>query len=323
MEIYVKLDCDATMFGQDQPLLIASLGKASTEEVCAIPEAFRSLEEARLHLDALTNAMYCARGELLRLAEAELRAKRDVSVLDDNQVNCLVQAGSRLVDLSQTPDLRAHLRALERSTAAWSSALTSMPTNPEHENQQARLLLELQFFVVWYSSKTWLDRTEKMRDRFENTFSHILGLIEDYLDRASQGTDTPRTSTFQLSHSVLLPLFLIVCQCRDSATRRRALSIPSRLHIQESMMDSDLLAVCLRRIVDMEEDAARRINGYPRDRPLSCKDVPEAARFLDVTLAVRDDDVGQLVCCRWATPEDEEVTLEEHDINIADIAASL
>ncbi|KAK4504193.1 hypothetical protein PRZ48_005109 [Zasmidium cellare] len=330
-EIYVRLDGDATMFGQSEPFLRASVGEMGGQNfvLSPMPKVFHSLEEARLHLDALSSARYFTKGKLLRLAEIKMQSKANTSHLDEDQVNCLLQAECRFVDLSNDPDLWDEMQALERAVAAWSSALASMPTDPKHESHQVRLLLEIQYFVVWFFVSTWRDQTETMGDRYKVQYSHILGLIEQYLEHIFDGNenylDEPRRPggplrTFSLSHSVLLPLYLIASQCRDSSIRRRALMIPSRLHIQESMMDSDLLSACLGRIIDMEEENARRINGFSRHRKLTCDDVPEAARYMDVN----DDGVGgRLVCCRWAHPDDDELTLEEFDFNIEDVTASL
>lgn len=329
-EIYVRLDCDATMFGQDAPYLQVSVGQNPNNGLNPLPEVFGSFEEARLYLDALTAAVYCAKGELSRLSEAELKLKRDVSALDENQISCLVQAGLRLVDLDQNPVLRDHLHALERSATAWSLALRSMSIGQGHERCQIRLLLEIQVFVPWHCMKTWCDKTEEAGDRLQDQYVHVLDLIEQYLgaifisNNVAESRSDRALRSFALSHSVLLPLFLIASKCRDSAVRRRALSIPAKLHLQENMMHSDLLAGCLGKIIDMEEEAARRINGFPRERMLTRGDVPEAARFMDVRLAGRDDGVGgRMVYCRWADPQDEELTLDEYDFGIDDVTASL
>nr|POF26072.1 hypothetical protein CFP56_22220 [Quercus suber] len=327
-EVYVRMECVAAiMFGQEQPLLLPSVGEPSADDPFPIPKDFQTLDDARLHLDVLTSAMYCIRGQLLFFAEEELKASRDVSLLDSEQLKCFVSASSRLVNLSKRPQLREHLRAFARSLAAWSAALACIPNDSRHEDRQARLLLEIQFFELWFISSTWLDRTEQMGDRFNDNYTYVLNQIEEYLERAFQATDylhAPRADgpmrTFALNYGVLIPLFGLALRCRDTRIRRRALLVPSRLHIQETLLDSDFLATVVGRIVDIEEEAARRMNGFSPDRLLTCEDVPEAARFMHASISTRDGQSGivRFVGCHWAKPEDKELTLDEREFTLGE-----
>ncbi|KAF2163089.1 hypothetical protein M409DRAFT_26535 [Zasmidium cellare ATCC 36951] len=330
-KVYIKLEgVAASMFGQDQPILLASLGRASASDPCPTPKVFASLNDAQLHLDVLTSAIYCARGELLHLAEEELRTSRDVSTLDGKQLRCLVSASSRLVNLGENPRLEQHIRALERSVAAWSSALACIPATSEHPDHQFRLLLDVQFFELWLTSSTWLDRTETVGDRFDKYYPYMLSRIEEYLKGAFQDSDylnAPRAGgplrAFALSQEILLPLFGIAMRSRDTRTRRRALLIPSRLHIQESLVDSDFLAAVMERIVDEEETAARTMNGFPPDRPLTCNDVPEAARFMAAHVSTEDGHgrVARLIGCQWAAPGDQELTLKDYQFTLGELGS--
>lgn len=327
-EVYVKLDAGAAaLFGKkNKPLLLISIGTDSVDNPCPIPKAFQNLNEARLHLEVLTSAVYATREQLMQFAESELRASRDMSALDEKQIECLVSANSRLTDLIKNPQLLRHIESIERSVAAWSSALAGIPTSTTQREQQAWLLLEIRFFELWLTSSTWLDRYECLSDRFDNNYSYMLGRIERYLKHAVpiadqlEGPDARGLQHgFVLGHGLLLPLLGIAARCRNTHVRRRALLMSSRLHIQDGVLDSDFLTAILMRIVDMEEDTARRMHNYPPERPLIAQDVPEAARFLHATVSTREgqEGIARVVCCYWAEPADKELTLKEHDFALS------
>ena len=143
-------------------------------------------------------------------------------------------------------------------------------------------------------------------DQYLPVFIRTVALIEQLLSLRSES----QRPEFKQSgkHSVwraigrrggmIVALYLTACKCRDSAVRFKAIALLERLKLQEGLFSSNLIAPFGRRIAELEGQRARAMNSIARDRPLRCKDVPEAARFLDVTINadLRDPTLGRLVC---------------------------
>ena len=70
--------------------------------------------------------------------------------------------------------------------------------------------------------------------------------------------------------------------------------------MQGGAFHSDVFAIYTHRIMELEEAKARVLMGFPDGHPLTCSDVAEHARFLDVTLEVykAETGIGILHCAR-------------------------
>ncbi len=95
-QAFVCLDCDMTMSGDCNPDLHATV----EDDYWQTTTAFRSLNEARLHLNILTNAVRRTRAELEAVARVELQTT-EFSSNDVWSTECWVETRSRMVDLGR------------------------------------------------------------------------------------------------------------------------------------------------------------------------------------------------------------------------------
>jgi hypothetical protein len=159
----------------------------------------------------------------------------------------------------------------------------------------------------WLTSATWRDPSELKCDRCFSVFTRINSLVEEILDlrpdptRPDVEAENDKGSTWRLigrGTGVIVALHHVAIKCRDSATRRKALSLLDRLKVQEGLCSSTLLVLFATAIVDKEEERARQMMNIPMDEPLTCKDVPEEARFMEVLMDANTVDLGfgRLLC---------------------------
>jgi hypothetical protein len=104
---------------------------------------------------------------------------------------------------------------------------------------------------------------------------------------------------FALGAGLLPAIYVVAGKCRTSSVRWQAQRLFSKANIR-GMMDSPLIAAFLQQIIDAEESKARLLTGSSPTREFSFDEMPEEARFMDVTLSgdVEKPDLGRLVCAR-------------------------
>nr|POE49334.1 hypothetical protein CFP56_32484 [Quercus suber] len=292
---FVRLDADLTLCAERPPFLHA---------VCALdlPISFSSLVEAQVHLDALASAVHHTRAELTALARARLEQDPRFPTYTDIQLYVLSNATSRVTSLHGQDALVGRMRSVLKNLAGWLSALAfiSRPTDPEEARMH--LLIQCQFFFIWYTASTWRDKTEFLSDRFEDQFKHIINLAEQYVElhpRQALGTDdnVKQRPVITLGAGICTCLGIVAAKCRTSKVRRRAVSLLYELNTL-GILDSWIMAVVLQRVVEFEEGKAREIleRGDSEPGGLQCHQVPEAARLFNVTLVGdTDPNAGCLV----------------------------
>ncbi|PIB03046.1 hypothetical protein CB0940_11910 [Cercospora beticola] len=329
-QIFVRLDWETTWLGDEHPYMQAICRDGNPGREASIPRAFRSLQEARMHLDALLNRTSSVQGALLKLAAEKFAKEVRRESQDEFQSWCLLHSYQRIVRLDEDEAVSRQLREVRDATAAWSSALASLAATHSANTDQIRLLLEIRFWAFWYMVSTLQDRDECSSDRFSKSFPHILDLAEKYINSLprievvvhGERENEEGIRSFAMGQGILLPLYLVALKCRDQVVRRRALQLLRRVRVQEGMLDSDMLAICAAYAIVLEERSARECGGHEDDHVLKYEDVPESARFIDVTLApLANDSRGcRLVCSKLGGSVALPFVLEEHELRAGAIA---
>ena len=75
------------------------------------------------------------------------------------------------------------------------------------------------------------------------------------------GPPTPRTPSFSISPGIVSPLFVTITRSRDPRVRRRALLLMQQCKRREGLWDSALAARLSGRVVQIEEQRAKELNG--------------------------------------------------------------
>jgi hypothetical protein len=93
------------------------------------------------------------------------------------------------------------------------------------------------------------------------------------------------------------------------------------LKLQEGAFHSDVLAIFAHRVVELEESHAREITGIKESSLLTYEDIPEPARFMDVTLDIDESqpDLGILICARLSDDADGGLVVEKYRFAISEI----
>lgn len=165
-------------------------------------------------------------------------------------------------------------------------------------------------FQTWVFSSAWREASQVRCDRCLPVFRQTLDTIQQLMvlrpdpRRPDLNQHNGKDSLWCLTgrgSGIIMALYHVATKCRDSSLRRKALAAFDRLSLQEGLLSTNLLAPIAQEIVLLEEQRARRITGIPDDRVLTCKDVTEQARLIDVQIDAdyTDQGVTRLVYSEW------------------------
>ncbi len=145
-QAFICIDYDLSMSG----LLIPALHATVEDERSAKRDAFETADEARLHLNVLTNAVYRTRAEIEGLAKNEIEAMHimHLKLQDRNHLHCWLQARCQKLTLDDALEVRAKVSDVEQKIADWSSAFACMSTPCGEVASAMRMMLQIQFMVV-------------------------------------------------------------------------------------------------------------------------------------------------------------------------------
>jgi hypothetical protein len=177
-------------------------------------------------------------------------------------------------------------------------AFTGVSQTPS--NRLSHISAQIFYFCVWIWSKTWLDATATLVDRFEPQFEYFIRLCEQYVEShlaktplrsglsargnglGHERSDTP--PAFSLGSGVVTCLVVIVEKCRNSSIRRRCIATLRKINLQ-GVFDTDYLVAYLAAIVEHEEQVAQLfILDDDLKTDFGAHEIPEAARFLEVLM---------------------------------------
>ncbi|KAJ5601063.1 hypothetical protein N7510_010597 [Penicillium lagena] len=305
--VFTRLDYEATMFGEQTPVLAL----LPADNQLGIPKAFASVAEAKQSLDLLANAAFRFRGELLRLAALEIGD--ELTEMDLAVRHCLHHSRARTVNLCHHPTLQEQQDNLVTNLARWSSAFKALSIHPLYSYARPTLLLEIQHFYLHFLISTIRDTYEQSCDRFADTFKRIVRLSEKFNDGVAPSTYMQSPSlpglTFTLESGIIPALYITSVKCRDRDIRRAAISLLQSTTCQEGMWEGALMARFMEEVAKLEEKAARDQTG--EDAVTAC-DIPEQARFNDVVVAVSErPGYGRLVYARFLHESTGELVVSE------------
>ncbi|OTA56769.1 hypothetical protein K449DRAFT_468066 [Hypoxylon sp. EC38] len=305
--IFGRLDLESTTFGGERaPALRLSLNSRVPESGFSIPTIFSGLEKAKMYLDILCNKALHVRGELLRRAADEVEEEKG----DWATKYCFEHTTSRTVNIEGDPILKGQLGKVQVDLTLWLTAFKSYTalradTQTTIEVKLA-MLLEIQHFFIFFQLATCRQTTEVSCDRFNALFQRIVSLVAD--------VGSTSGLTFTIEPGVIPSLYLIALKCRDSRTRRQAISLLYNRSCQEGMWEGKLIAKFTDEVMDWEETLAGKC---PENPVTSSKQVSEAARFCDVTLAASENPGrGRIIGARYLHECSRELAIYEREFLI-------
>jgi hypothetical protein len=261
-----------------------------------MPVRFSDPDEASLHLEVITAKIFDFFDDLYIHTREILSQHRDLDAVNDDIQDLLIRASLRNVDLDNS--LTEGVEDCHQNLNAWMVAFSGVSQTPS--NHLSHISAQIFYFCVWIWSKTWLDATSLLVDRFESQFEYFTGLCEQYVELhlaksplcsgfsargngfGHERSDTP--PAFSLGSGVVTCLVVIVERCRTSSIRRRCIATLRKINLQ-GVFDTDYLAAYLLAVVEHEEQVAQL---FVLDEDLKtdfeAREIPEAARFLEVLM---------------------------------------
>ena len=305
VDVFVRLDADSTMLGRRSTFLCTTCRCCCQGSEIKLTHGFRSIQEARSHLDLLTSTCFTLRGKLLNFTERLISSKQSgetwtsASAGEDWATRyCHLYARSRTIDLSGSvsgAEIVAKQKELKIAFAAWTEALADLANDAD---ELSITMLRIQHFFAYFIVSTLRDEDETKCDRFYAAFAEVVNLAGDYMERTQ---DLTSRCGFALESGILRSLYIVGLKCRDSHIRRRAVELLRNSTVQEGLWSGRIFAAYLTRVIHLEETQARRLRPDIReDVSLTYQLVPDKARFRDIVL-VNDDTrplVGRIVCAR-------------------------
>jgi hypothetical protein len=262
-----------------------------------MPASFSNPDEASLHLEVVTAKIFDFYDNLYLHTKDLLGKRRDLNALNNDTQDLLVRASLRTIELDS--ELTACVEDAHRSLDAWMSSFTAVAQTSS--NRSAHISTQVFYFCVWIWSKTWLDTTATLVDRFGPEFEYFTGLCELYVESHIEQTplrsnllaggdldESERLNTppaFSLGSGVVTCLVAIVERCRISSIRRRCIATLRKINLQ-GLFDTAYLAAYLLGIADHEEQSARLLMMYDDSKvDFQAHEIPEAARFLEAAMS--------------------------------------
>lgn len=317
------MDTDLCLRGQEELHFVP--------RCCQLPVSFLSLDEAEAHLIVIANTVYRIQGALETLSEEKVRAEfPNVSL---GAAGCLGLVMSRTVSLTSRPDVARDIDQVSLNLKGFMSAFAALHMPEDGESLHMHLKLRMQFFCIWIQASTWRNDDEISCDRFNSEFEHVTSVSEQYLgfyhSSASQHQHLPfgdrldcekscsPRGLFTLESHASLCLFLIAVKCRISKLRRRAVEL-LRCASLYGLLDSHSLSRYASKLIEIEEERARKICGYAADRAeFHSRDIPESARVVDSVLSavgMRANTAKLYIAVRHDLPRSKEPMIEEMEI---------
>ncbi|KAL8827465.1 MAG: hypothetical protein Q9170_007005 [Blastenia crenularia] len=237
--------------------------KASSGFCPEIPDAFGSLEEARNSLDYQWN---CCLRESVNFEHLD-RLKEGTEQQEHR-------------DAYEVKRLN-HKKTYQRWLAAFQAFLDANVTNMDSKAMQGAIILKL----GGHTAAMFLDISAFEMLHYQTCFDGFLHLYKQVVDLATiiidthSIMDTPASvrPIFQMDHTLVGPLFVVVHRCRDPHLRRRALALLYKVPRQEGIWNSVLTARVAERIIDIEEEGCGEVT--------CCADVPDWKRISDIEVS--------------------------------------
>lgn len=229
-----------------------------------LPSAFASISDARDSLnsiDALMNSLFWK------------------GSADDHRILSLQQG---LLPRTWCPTLVQDLATLSHLLDSWQVLFTKFVTEHTIDMKTTACvkILLIHHRVARISASTYLYSNQSAYDVHLSGFSYIVDLATDVL----QSEHISRTITAQpdlgrpFDIAIVQPLFFVVCKCRDSMLRRKAVDVMEKI-IGDNFYDMRLLARVARYIIISEENT-----DFLEEVPPSPLVVKEEDRFQDIQL---------------------------------------
>ena len=141
-------------------------------------------------------------------------------------------------------------------------------------------------------SSSWDGASEATYDQLYPDFCQTIEIVEQLLairpdpERPEESSNSRLWYSARRGSGMIVTLYLVAAKCRDGLIRKKAVSLLRRLRIQEGTVSTNLMARLLEHLISLEEERATQLTGICENIPLRCEDVPEEARFIDVTVDI-------------------------------------
>lgn len=268
--IFRRLDIQASSYLGDRSVSTFSIPR---HEICSGPPVSPVISQTRIGFTTIQDARDALEG---RVAQTLKFMRSTAQSLQDDPL-----LGSRRVfELKYDPNFhskRAHCSGFARlieerrhyleALRAWAYAFEAflgrsisvmiqrhgVPQNSlRDEEVQQCAIIWISYLVTFITLSTCIEPDESSYDEYLTQFQEIVDHARSILLTEGAGTRSGADKRLSLEMSVVHPLFITAFKCRDSAVRRRAISL---LHVsgQEGVWNGKMLATIAEHVVEYEE----------------------------------------------------------------------
>lgn len=298
----------------------------------SIPTAFTSAEQAQECLELLSHARDELRKKLVQKAETTISGS-DRNSLHPGILLCITHCLSRSVARRSPSNIQMRISKLISAHNAWLAALQPLVrdaltySSPQHT--MLLTVLRAKHLLAIHSLRTCTAIHETVHDASFQDFTSMVDLLERFFvllaaNNTIPGVTSPalplhpeaeRQLSFSIEPGVLPTMALIGFKCRDPHLRRKIIAMLRTVQRREGGLYSAGMGSFIGQIIGVEELEAQKllINdfGWDADRPLlSARDVPEMARFLDISMWSQGDGITRVVAARFRHEDGEDGKLE-------------
>lgn len=300
---FARLDYQSTMFGEKIPRTLAMSSSNTSGSVLWIPQTFSSITEARQYLDTVSSAVFAFRGRIVHdLAYPNSWLSKDKSLKHRWAHIMYKHPDVKALD----PKFPAQQNELEERMLIWERIFQKLVSKNQRffsqEEARSSKLAHNNWLAIWILLKEALSTRQKFFDQYTEEFRQIVALSEEFC--MTKETTLPSFST---DMGCFGALYYVATKCRDSEIRRKAASLLLRSPRREGMWDGHVISQFARQVIAIEESGL-----LPKGAYLTCDEVPESARFSDITIGFsKDGSRGRLYLGRFRHESDGQWFVQE------------
>lgn len=214
----------------------------------------------------------------------------------------LMKRDEFLSDAQQSNPLHQTRLAYRRAFDVWGAKFSNLQRSPliRPSDAEAILILQVRQIAAEIALKIDVSEGEMCWDRFLPQFQRIVRISSQlegmYHAPARNDTKGALVPRFSFAPTVCEPLYLVGLSCRDTTTRREAISLLKRCQRREGVWDTALAATTVESAMLMEEEGW---DGRCGDVHISCECVPgsficHSHRVVETDLALLGEGIGSV-----------------------------
>ena len=278
-KVFSRLNMQPLLFPDTHLFSMDFLKQDACPIVISVPNAFKTLQEARDCLDS------CMSYKLQASVAAFYISQRSEDETSASQ-----------------PQNATNEPLLSRWAAAFDALVEKASPNPRLQDCQGAELLQIQYNSAKILLSVGMPPQETAFDGFTASFEAIVSLATSIIQRSQMCENHERTCRFSFETGLVPPLYFTATRCRHHGIRHQALSLLCSTPRRECLWNSEMLSMIAERIVFIEEGRDQISEGTMSE----AAPVTSRLSVINVTMYSKTRQV-RLECCQQKCGPDKEI----------------